>query len=238
MRLAPDEVLVWSMEVATPTDATVARWRSLLSTDERARADRHRVPEARVTYIAAHALARSLLSHAGSRPPWEWRFSVGNGGKPEVDPSLGSKLRFNLSHTFGLVAGAVCVEDDVGIDVEAFDRRTSDLRVADRFFCSTEAEIVRSNPDDVRRESFLRMWTLKESYIKATGEGFRRSLQSFCFSLDPVTITFTGEPADDPADWQFFEERPTPRHSLSVSLHRPILSAAQFIWLPLTPDAL
>lgn len=236
MRLAPGEVLVWSMEVGSPSEEDITRWRRMLDPDEIAQADRHQIRSGRVTYIAAHALTRALLSHVGPVAPAEWRFTIGDRGKPELHSSLGSNLRFNLSHTFGLVAAAVCVEHDLGIDIEAGDRGTHGLRVAERFFSAPEVALVRDRAGEERKEAFFRIWTLKESYIKATGEGFRRSLQSFSFTLDPLTITFTPEPSDDPGGWQFFEARPTARHFLAVTLRRPAHESATFRWRALAPE--
>ncbi len=226
------------MEVGSPSDEVVARWRRMLGPDETAQADRRRIPAARASYIAAHALTRALLSHAGSVAPSAWRFAMGELGKPEIDPSHRSNLRFSLSHTFGLAAAAVCLDHDVGIDVEDGDRRSPELRLAERFFSPAEVAIVRDSAGEARREAFFRVWTLKESYIKATGEGFRRSLRSFSFTLDPVTVALTPERADDPADWQFFEDRPSPHHFLAVSLHRPAHEPTKFVCRAVSPDEL
>lgn len=226
------------MEVADPAPSTVSRWSKLTDSGERSRADCHRLPEARYTFLAGHALVRSLLSHLGSGEPNDWSFVVGASGKPAINPSLGSRLRFNLSHTSGLVAAAACLERDVGVDVEAVDRRTAGLKVAERFFAPEEVDLVRACEGESRTATFIRIWTLKESYIKATGEGLGRSLQSFRFSLDPVAISFAPDPPDDPARWQFYETSPTPRHCLSVAVRRPVSGESRFVWRRIGPDEL
>jgi 4'-phosphopantetheinyl transferase len=72
---------------------------------------------------------------------------------------------------------------------------------------------------------FFRFWTLKEAFIKATGEGLTRPLDSFSFILDPVQIVFhperEGAPRhDDPAAWQFAECRPAPDRPLTLATQR------------------
>ena len=66
----------------------------------------------------AHALARLTLSRYAPVPPEAWSFSLGEHGRPEIEgPSDAGRLRFNLSHTRGMVACAVVRELDIGVDV-------------------------------------------------------------------------------------------------------------------------
>lgn len=43
---------------------------------------------------------------------------------------------------------------------------------------------------DQRKCAFSRIWTLKEAYIKATGQGLACPLDGFAFDIDPVSIRF------------------------------------------------
>jgi 4'-phosphopantetheinyl transferase len=216
------EVSVWWMEPGTPSAAAVAQWRACLDEAEQVRADRFRFEEDRTTYIAAHWLLRTALSSVANVPPAQWRFLIEPRGKPRIDPAHGRpELQFNLSHTRGFVACAICAGRDIGIDVEELRPRRADLDVAKRFFGPSEVAALRGTPEDQRAEAFFRFWTLKEAFIKATGEGISRALDSFSFSLDPVAIAFDPPDADDPGKWQFFERRPAPLHLLAVAVHRP-----------------
>ena len=71
-----------------------------------------------------------MLSSVTALQPAEWRFVTGPAGKPEVDPALGAQLRFSLSHTSGLVAASVSLDDHVGVDVEVLDPGNLPLDVA------------------------------------------------------------------------------------------------------------
>jgi 4'-phosphopantetheinyl transferase len=194
----------------------------MLDEAERRRADRFHFPEDREAFTAAHALARAMLSEVMGRPSTEWRFVDGEYGRPEIAPSCGTRgLRFNISHSRGLVACALA-HRAVGVDVESAGNMPTPA-IFDTVLTSEEAEVLKSAPPALQRVQFFRHWTLKEAFIKATGEGLRRPLRSFSFTLDPVRIRFhrqlAGSPqSDDPAHWQFAEYGPSPQQHLALAV--------------------
>jgi 4'-phosphopantetheinyl transferase len=214
-----------------PVDAADAaylpRWRAMLDAEELARADRFVFDADRDIFTAAHALARAMLSEAAGRPTTFWRYVKGAFGKPALAPECAEGgLQFNISHTHGFVACALARDDDIGVDTEASDRRTN-FAIADRFFAPEEARVVQALPPGRQACVFFRFWTLKEAFIKATGEGLRRPLDSFSFTFDPIRIAFHPEREDeprhdDPAAWQFFQFRPAPDRKLALAVRRPL----------------
>jgi len=202
----------------------VPRWRAVLDATELARADRFVFAADRESFIAAHALVRSMLSEATGRPPASWRFAAGPFGKPAVHADgFPITLGFNISHTRGFVACALAHED-VGVDVEAADRPI-ELEIADRFFAPEEVGVLNALPAAQRQSAFFRFWTLKEAFIKATGEGLHRPLDSFSFTLNPVRIAFHPERRslphrEDPAEWNFAEYCPIPDRPVALAVRR------------------
>jgi 4'-phosphopantetheinyl transferase len=218
--LASADVHVWWMASETPAADDLARWRASLDAAECTRADRFHFATDRSTYMAAHWLLRNALASVGGLPAQEWRFVSGRHGKPAIDPALGRPdLAFNLSHTRRFVACAIGCHGMIGIDIEELSRRP-DLDIADNFFSPSEVAFLRRQPRERQHETFLRFWTLKEALIKATGEGLHRPLDSFSFSLDPVSIAFHPGDGEEAAKWAFHEIRPTPRHLLALALRR------------------
>lgn len=198
-------VRLWAMPVGGLAEADVAPWRDVLDDQERARAARFAFERNRVEYIAAHALTRKLLGEETGRPPTGFRYRAGDKGKP-VALCDGRRLdvHFNLSHTGGMVAVAVAHGLEVGLDVEAVDRKV-ELAVADRYFFGAEADWLSTLEPARRTEGFLRLWTLKEAYIKATGRGLSQSLDEFWFEVDRPHIRFTPAIADDETAWRFHQ---------------------------------
>lgn len=111
--------------------------------------------------------------------PRSLKFKKNLYGKPEVDWEVHDpKLQFNISHTDSLIACGVTVNVPVGIDVEDKTRkmRHDVLSLAKRFYSSEEVKFLSSIADtEAQREEFIKLWTLKEAYVKALGKGFSAS---------------------------------------------------------------
>ena len=231
------------VELAVPEaivgDAERAACEALLGSEERARAARLRAPGARQRFVVAQALARRALSRAAAEvPPEAWQFRRGPHGKPEIAaPAAHSSLRFNLSHTEGLVACAVLRDLDVGVDVEAGARLGDPLRLAERFFAAAETAWLRALPPEERRARFLDLWSLKEAVLKALGIGLAGSIGGVAFELEggAPRLARAGGPAGEPRDWQLALLRPTPRHRLALAIRR---GARADLRLELLPAAL
>lgn len=111
----------------------------------------------------------------------------GKHGKPEIEG-----LYFNLSHSYDKV---VCVisEMPVGCDIE----KIKDVKdsIAERFFTENEIQYLNQFQGDRKRDEFYRLWTMKESYMKMTGEGMSLGLDrfEFVFSKDKVSVIRDGK---------------------------------------------
>lgn len=192
---------------------------TILDEDERARAARFVYERDRHQFIAAHALLRTLLQHAAGQPAGSWRFISGSHGKPTLHPEHRlNRFAFNISHTGGAVACAMTLDHAIGVDIEDAQRPSRLLEIADAYFSPDEVNVLRSTPPAAQRTVFFRMWTLKEAYIKARGDGLSLPLDQFSFSLSPLRIAFASGLRDDPEAWQFHTLAPTPRHILSLAL--------------------
>jgi 4'-phosphopantetheinyl transferase len=205
--MAP-EVDVWIAREALLDDAALAtRLDSLLAPDERERRERMALESGRRQQLLTRGLQREVLSkYAPDIAPRDWRFQRGAAGRPSLAPPFDATgLHFNLAHTSGLVAMAVARSPHVGIDVEAIGKRVP-LPVARRYFSEREVAALFALPEERQPLHFLRLWTLKEAYLKALGEGLSGGLDRMTFTLDAGGgIRF--ERIDDPraARWVFRE---------------------------------
>lgn len=189
-------------------ERTVASWLLMLNETEKNRADRFVFARNRVDFIAAHALLRAALSQLYGVPPVAWQFVSGLLGKPSV--CLGNEpaqISFNLSHTDGMAGLSACLGADwaIGFDLEPASRHI-DIAVADQFFSPKEVAWLYSLAELERVEGFVRLWTLKEAFIKATGKGLWANLNAFSFDVLPPRIEFSVGLPEYAAEW-WFEQR-------------------------------
>lgn len=84
---------------------------------------------------------------------------------------------FNLSHS-GEMAMCIISKYECGCDVEL--RRPGTLGIADRYFFGEEKKLIADMPSEEKKlDMFFRLWSLKESFMKATHLGFRLALDEF-----------------------------------------------------------
>jgi len=210
--------------------AALARCEALLSDEELAHSRRLRFPQHQREYILSHALLRTSLSHYARIAPRAWAFLRNDFGKPSLIETAGSEhLRFNLSHTQGLSVCAIGRYCELGVDVEFHGNPGAMLDVADEYFSEREISDLKARPLAEQGDVFFRYWTLKESYIKARGEGLSIPLDGFSFSIESDSairlLNADGE-ADDA--WQFLSFLASPQHSVAVAARQRELQVNLF----------
>jgi len=198
------------------------RYYALLSAPEKQRQRRFYFPRHRHQYLVTRALIRTLLSLYDDVPPTRWEFSKNQYGRPEIAEGIGSlPIRFNLSHTDGLIVCGIMLDHHIGVDTENLKRNNRALSIADRYFSRSEVQALRQQPKAFQKQRFFDYWTLKEAYIKARGRGLSLPLRHFSFHIPrnaPITISFDCQIADDPSQWQFWRFKASPQHQVAVGV--------------------
>ena len=198
VRLANDEVHIWTLALA---DGAIREpVEDLLSPDERERASRFRFEKHRAQFALTRATLRRLLASYLSVSPREISFCYSSHGKPCLSES---SLDFNVSHTEGMAVFGFTRGRRIGVDVE---RIRVDFRldeVAGRFFSIAERTALDDLPTGERHTAFFRIWTRKEAYIKARGEGLSHPLDQFDVSVDDrARLTATRRDASEAHRWE------------------------------------
>ena len=153
-------------------------------------------------------MVRTVLSlHVPSVSPETWQFRRSDFGQPLISfPKECSDWRFSLSHCRGLAACLIARGTEVGVDVEPVDRSADMEAIARQFFHSDEVEMLRRTPAADRQTAFIRLWTLKEAYLKARGTGLSTPLSHCAFDVrnpDRIRVAFHGDLGDVSDHWLF-----------------------------------
>ena len=139
---------------------------------------------------------------------------TGEYGKPAF--AARPEVQFSLSHS-GEYAACVVAGCEAGCDIETV--KPFRWLVAKRVFTEEECRWLSSEEEQGRgEEAFCRLWTLKESFLKATGKGFSFPVQELSFSLaeEQPAMRLYCQP-DQP--FTFYELRLTENCRCAVCLH-------------------
>lgn len=193
-----------------------------LSQDERARADRFRIATSRNQHVVGRGMARRLLGRE-QIDPCLIAFAIEKNGKPYVSQPAEARRPFNIAHTDGLVMCGIHSQCDdlLGVDVEKLGRRT-DPALAKRYFSKPEIDHLETCVSETdQRNTFLKIWTLKEAFIKAIGTGLQTPLADFAFdkieSAEPE-IRFLNPKLESKTRWSFLSIEPRPGYVGAVAV--------------------
>ncbi len=182
MTLRRDLVHVWTISLPTE-QSTPSADVGVLSSDEVSRAQRFVFAEDRRGYMHAHAALRHILGGYLNADPSSLSFAQMERGKPYLSGAhASSSLCFNLSHTRGLALCAIGLGREVGVDVETIARSMDVDGVARQAFSPAEQDALLQLEGEERKAAFFRVWTRKEAYVKAIGDGFSRNTRHFTVS--------------------------------------------------------
>jgi 4'-phosphopantetheinyl transferase len=155
-----------------------------LSDDEVERAGRFLVPGLGDDWTICHAWLRVLLAEKSGCRPDEILFATNEHGKPSLSGRRGPW--FNLSHSKTSFLIGFSTAGPIGVDVESLRQVEDAEDIAERYFAESEAAMIARLEEPERSEVFLRIWTLKESYLKALGTGLTTPLNVISISEETL----------------------------------------------------
>ena len=141
---------------------------------------------ARQEFIASRWLIREALAQATGAT---WSTCRPVTGRP-VASAEPPGWALSLSHSHGWSGCAVSARAGLGLDLEPLQRRPNWQKVVRRWFAASEQDwlLARDSAED-----FLKVWTLKEAWLKATGRGIANNLRTLEVDQD---FNLSGDCAD------------------------------------------
>jgi 4'-phosphopantetheinyl transferase len=216
--LAGDDVHVWRASL-DQTPSRIESFLQNLAADERARAGRFHFERDRDHFIVARGVLREILGCYLNREPQRLSFCYNPYGKPALagETDTGA-IRFNVSHSHGLALFAVARGPEVGIDVERVRRNLAVADIAERFFSRREAAMLRHIPAEEQHQAFFRLWTRKEAYLKARGEGLSLLSDQLDVSPAPGEAEAVGSAGRDLSRWSLQDLVPAPGYAAALAV--------------------
>lgn len=138
---------------------------ALLSSEEQFKARHYARKQDQDHFMITRVALRSILSKYTGLDPLSFQFDLGMGNKPFVQTN--TPVFFNLSNSSGWVLVAVS-NKDVGVDIEFIDPDFSPNDVVHEYFSLAEVNYLDTQRNNL---AFYKLWTRKEAFLKATGQG-------------------------------------------------------------------
>lgn len=152
--------------------------KSALSKSELETANKFKFNKDRERFIITRYLLRKILSNYLYIPPKEIQIITNQYGKPKLDSELNNNIQFNVSHSGDFAIFAINLFNEIGVDIEKIDNTINHLEIADNYFSTDEiAYLNASTCQSEIAEKFFRIWTRKESLLKAIGIGLLPDLK-------------------------------------------------------------
>lgn len=218
--LGENELHIWHARLSDLADQ-LPRLGALLCPEERARAGRFYFERDRNAFILSRAILRSLLGEYCRIPADKIAFGYGPRGKPVVHVPAGcSPVEFNVSHSHGMAVYAIARDCPVGIDVEYVREVKEADGIVTGQFAPEEISAYRALSTAAKQRGFFHLWTRKEAYIKALGEGLGHPLDRFAVSLEPGAARFLriDSAPDRENDWMLRDLALDPSYIAAVAV--------------------
>ena len=189
---------------------------SFLKKDERVKISKFKRKEDRETALISRGFLKKLLSQELKLPEKEIIFNYSKHERPFLKNFGENNFDFNVSHSGDWIVWILAESGRVGIDIEEVRPIEEDL--VNSCFTPEEKDYIYGN-QVFDLERFFELWTLKEAFVKADGQGLSYSLQDFYFQTSPQ-IRLQGKPAGQ--SWYFKQYNLDPNYKMGACSSRNI----------------
>ena len=185
LTLSTGHVDIWKCCVKLGDDQ-IGELSSLLSTEEKARAQRLKIAEKQNQFIIARGRLRQNLGKYLNLDQHAFKFEYAVHGKPYMEERWqGHEISFNVSHSHNFILIAMSLDHQLGIDIEKIQHGKDHTALARRFFSKREQAELTVLPEEIKTRAFYSCWARKEAFVKAVGDGITYGLDTFDVSVHP-----------------------------------------------------
>lgn len=191
LSLRDDQIDIWQTSVSLfEENHALDGLQLLLTKSDKAHIAQIRRSSEQKVKIVSRAFLRSVLTKYTGIAPTQLCFSHGLHGKPRL-ANIGVSLEFNLSHSDNILACAVSRSFPVGIDVERVRSKRNLKRLGESVLSRDEWNEFDNLTAQEQQDYFFDRWALKESFIKAIGQGLTAKLNKVSFGRQDAVSSFS-----------------------------------------------
>lgn len=230
--LESDDVHVWCAHIPSvcPLPACLE---DVLSDDERKRLLTIWFERGRRQFVVGRAALRNILSRYLDVDAKRTAFEYDRHGKPVLSISYNPMgFHFSVSHSVDWLVCAVARGRPVGVDIEYQRSAINHRQIAGRVFSPAERHSFRRVPACAKEDVFFNVWTRKEAYGKAIGQGVFYALSEIDVTLrteePPQLLRALSEPY--PARWSLQNLYVTKRYAGALAVVGPVHELALWEW--------
>lgn len=159
-------------------------------------------PQVRVRFAASRVLLKFAAAAVLQVPAHAVELTYGPTGRPYLRGY--DAVDISLSHTDDLLLVGMTTRGVIGVDAERADRRLYGPGLGKHLCTPHELELLEEFPEAERNDALVRLWTLKEAYSKAIGQGMQFRFTDFGFAADaPATVNLPDGQPGTGSEWTF-----------------------------------
>lgn len=175
-------VHLWYFDLDEHTDMT-AHCKNWLSPDEIERCKKYVFEIHKTRFAQRRGLLKMVLSVYLQNSAQQLGFSYNEAGKPYLDKKKFNKhIFFNLSHSDNHMLLAITHDNPVGVDIEKIKRDIEVDTLSELIMSENEYRCYHCSDLPTKIDIFYRLWSRKESVVKALGTGLLYPIQDIQFA--------------------------------------------------------
>jgi 4'-phosphopantetheinyl transferase len=178
--LHPGAIHLWTADLKAWNKAA-GELKTLLSREEISRQARLASQQKAQQSLLCRGILRLILSLYTGQEPASLVLETGAGGKPYLKDS---PLYFNIAHSEDRFLCGLDLETAIGVDIQQVYPISSLSTIVKNYFSASEHDYLSALPPEHFQDGFFSIWTAKEAFLKALGNGFQKSPRGFSLLPD------------------------------------------------------
>jgi 4'-phosphopantetheinyl transferase len=233
LNIKNNEIHVWEYNIV-PDTYLAEKLLNSLSVQEKSKIKNIKISEVKHRSIISKFITKSIISKYLGKYIDEVVFDYNKFGKPSLSADINSiNLKFNISHSGDIGILAISREKLIGIDVEQLNYLDDIEDIINNYFSDYEISLLNDSKNSNRIELFYKIWTGKEAFIKAIGQGLTFPLKNISFGFDSqsgIILKYIEEYPASSTEWKIYNFVPQENYTSTLAVNMESFILKRFKW--------